>query len=314
MTLHEGVSDVDYTALLEARVRRPQALRSALVDRARRSLVGDDGNLLILAADHTARGMIAVGDDPLAVADRCSLLDRLVRGLAAGADGVLASADILEELAFLGALDGRLAIGTINRGGIIGAQWELDDRVTAYDPEHVVSLGLDGGKVLLRIEDTDPGVARTIETVAAVVTSLADAQVMCLVEPLPYLKDADGRARLDPSTERLAKVVSIASGLGSSSAYTWLKVPAVERMDVVAGATSMPVLMLGGDPGARAAEVFGLWEAAMAQPNVRGLVAGRALLYPQDGDVAAAVGHATSFVHPHGMPGGASGDREGGRA
>ena len=314
MTLHEGVSDVDYTALLEARVRRPQALRTALVDRARRPLVGDDGNLLILAADHTARGMIAVGDDPLAVADRRSLLDRLVRGLAAGADGVLASADILEELAFLGALDGRLAIGTINRGGIIGAQWELDDRVTAYDPEHVVSLGLDGGKVLLRIEDTDPGVARTIETVAAVVTSLADAQVMCLVEPLPYIKDADGRARLDPSTERLAKVVSIASGLGSSSAHTWLKVPAVERMDVVAGATSMPVLMLGGDPGARAAEVFGLWEGAMAQPNVRGLVAGRALLYPQDGDVAAAVGHATSFVHPRPMPGTLSGDREGGRA
>jgi len=314
MTLHEGVSDVDYTALLEARVRRPQALRTALVDRARRPLVGDDGNLLILAADHTARGMIAVGDDPLAVADRRSLLDRLVRGLAAGADGVLASADILEELAFLGALDGRLAIGTINRGGIIGAQWELDDRVTAYDPEHVVSLGLDGGKVLLRVEDTDPGVARTIETVAAVVTSLADAQVMCLVEPLPYLKDADGRARLDPSTERLAKVVSIASGLGSSSAHTWLKVPAVERMDVVAGATSMPVLMLGGDPGARAAEVFGLWEGAMAQPNVRGLVAGRALLYPLGGDVAAAVGHATSFVHPHPMPGIGAGDREGGRA
>ncbi len=313
MTLHEGVSDAGYTALLEARLRRPQALRTALVDRARRPLVGDDGNLLILAADHTARGMIAVGDDPLAVADRRSLLDRLVRGLAAGADGVLASADILEELAFLGALDGRLAIGTINRGGIIGAQWELDDRVTAYDPEHVVSLGLDGGKVLLRIEDTDPGVARTIETVAAVVTSLADAQVMCLVEPLPYLKDADGRARLDPSTERLAKVVSIASGLGSSSAHTWLKVPAVERMDVVAGATSMPVLMLGGDPGARAAEVFGLWEAAMAQPNVRGLVAGRALLYPQDGDVAAAVGHAASFVHPHEMPGSASGDRGGDR-
>lgn len=302
MTSAASVSDAEYSALLDARVRRPQALRSSLVERVRRPLVGDDGNLLILAADHTARGMIAVGDDPLAVADRRSLLDRLVRGLAAGADGVLASADILEELAFLGALDGRLAIGTMNRGGIIGATWELDDRITAYDPEHVVALGLDGGKVLLRIEHTDPGVARTIESVAAVVTSLADAQVMCLVEPLPYLKDVDGRAYLDRSTDRLAKVVSIASGLGSSSAHTWLKIPAVERMDVVAGATSMPILMLGGDPGAQAAQVFGLWEDAMAQPNVRGLVAGRALLYPHDGDVATAVAQAASFVHPDSMP------------
>jgi DhnA family fructose-bisphosphate aldolase class Ia len=309
MSSASGVSDAEYTALLDARVRRPQALRSSLVERARRPLVGDDGNLLVLAADHTARGMIAVGDDPLAVADRRSLLDRLVRGLAAGADGVLASADILEELAFLGALDGRLAIGTINRGGIIGATWELDDRITAYDPEHVVSLGLDGGKVLLRIEHTDPGVARTIEAVAAVVTALADAQVMCLVEPLPYLKDADGRAYLDRSTDRLAKVVSIASGLGSSSAHTWLKIPAVERMDVVAGATSMPILMLGGDPGGQAAQVFGLWEDAMAQPNVRGLVAGRALLYPHDGDVETAVGQAAAFVHPHAAPGDAIGGK-----
>ncbi len=307
MTSASGVLDADYSELLEARVRRPQALRTALVDRARRPLVGDDGNLLILAADHTARGMIAVGDDLLAVADRRSLLDRLVRGLEAGADGVLASADILEELAFLGALEGRLAIGTINRGGVIGATWELDDRITAYDPEHVISLGLDGGKVLLRIEDTDPGVARTIESVAAVVTTLADAEVMCLVEPLPYLKDSDGRAYLDRSTERLVKVVSIASGLGSSSAHTWLKIPAVERMDVVAGATSMPILMLGGDPGTQAAAVFRLWEDAMAQPNVRGLVAGRALLYPQDDDVAAAVGHASAFVHPDSMPGTLSG-------
>lgn len=293
-----GVSDHDYAGILEARLRSPETLRAALVERRRRPLVGDDGNLLVLAADHTARGMIAVGSDPMAVADRRSLLDRLVRGLKAGADGVLASADILEELALLGALDGRLAIGTMNRGGIIGARWELDDRLTAYDADHVVALGLDGGKVLLRIEDTDPGVARTIESVAAVVTALADARVMCLVEPLPYIKDANGRALLDTSTDRLAKVVSIASGLGSSSAFTWLKIPAVTHMAAVAAATTMPILMLGGDPGTQAPQVFAGWSDAMAQPNVRGLVAGRALLYPHDGSVEDAVAAALRFVHP----------------
>lgn len=300
MSTVSGVSDRDYADILEARLRSPETLRAALVERRRRPLLGDDGNLLILAADHTARGMIAVGDDPMAVADRRSLLDRLVRGLESGADGVLASADILEELALLGALDARLAIGTMNRGGIIGARWELDDRLTAYDADHVVELGLDGGKVLLRIEDTDPGVARTIETVAAVVTALADARVMCLVEPLPYIKDAEGRALLDRSTDRLAKVVSIASGLGSSSAYTWLKIPAVKEMSEVAAATTMPILMLGGDPGAQADQVFARWNGAMEQPNVRGLVAGRALLYPHYGSVADAVESAMRFVHPAG--------------
>lgn len=287
-----------YGELIEARLRDPESLRRALRDRRRRDLLGEDGNLLIVAADHTARGMLAVGGDPLAVADRFTLLSNLVAALSLPqVDGVLASADLLEELALLGALEGKLAIGTMNRGGIIGARWELDDRLTAYDSDHVQEFGLDGGKVLLRIEPTDPGVARTLEMVAAITTELSDRRIMCLVEPLPYLKDDAGRARLDTSVEELVRVVAIASGLGSSSAYTWLKIPAVDRMAEVAGATTMPILMLGGDPGDRADAVFGLWRAAMAQPNVRGLVAGRALLYPSHGDVVHAVTAAASIVH-----------------
>jgi DhnA family fructose-bisphosphate aldolase class Ia len=288
-----------YRELIEARVFSPETLQGALVTRRRRSIPGTDGNLLILAADHTARGMLAASGDPLAVADRYTLLDRLVRALAIpGVDGVLASADILEELAWLGALDERLAIGTMNRGGIIGASWEIDDRMTAYDAEHVEACGLDGGKTLLRIDHGDPSVARTIESVAAVTTQLADRRIMAMIEPLPYVKDATGRAVLDPSPEALVKVVAIASGLGASSAYTWLKIPGSDRMSEVAGATTMPVLMLGGDPGADADRTFARWQASMREPNVRGLVAGRALLYPHGEEVEQAVARAASIVHP----------------
>jgi len=287
-----------YRALLEARIFDPESLRRALIERRRRTIPGTDGRLVILAADHTARGMLAVGPEPLAVADRFGLLDRLVRALSVpGVDGVLASADLLEELAWLGALDDRLAIGTMNRGGVIGAAWELDDRMTAYDTDHIEAYGLDGGKTLLRIDDSDPAVARTIEAVAATVTELSDRRLMCVIEPLPYVKDGDGRARLDPSVERLVKVVAVASGLGSSSAYSWLKVPGSDRMAEVAGATTLPILMLGGDPGPDAQAVFGRWEAAMREPNVRGLVAGRALLYPHGEDVEDAVRRAARIVH-----------------
>ena len=300
----------DYAALCEARLFDPASLQRALRDRPRRPLVAApsaagvdasvprDGNLLILAADHTARGMIAVGSDPLAVADRYELLDRLIRGLSVpGVDGVMASADILEELAWLGALDARVAIGTINRGGIKGALWELDDRITAYDPDHIASAGLDGGKVLLRIEFTDPGVARTIEMCGEVVTRLADQGIACMVEPLPYLKDEQGRAFLDTRDEELIRAVAIASGLGSSSAYTWLKIPATDLIEEVAAATTMPILLLGGDPGDRAGAVIAGWERAMRAPNVRGLIPGRALLYPHDGDVEGVVTTAASIVH-----------------
>jgi DhnA family fructose-bisphosphate aldolase class Ia len=296
--MSSGLDRERYGALIEARVFDPASLRSALLERRRRTLAGTDGRLLLLAADHTARGMLAASGDPLAVADRFTLLDRLVLSLAEpGVDGVLASADILEELAWLGALHDRLAIGTMNRGGIIGANWELDDRMTAYDADHVVAYGLDGGKVLLRIDETDAAVARTLESVAAVTTALADRRLMCLVEPLPYLKDDIGRATLDPSVERLIKVVAVASGLGSSSAYTWLKIPASSRMPEVAAATTMPILMLGGDPGADADATFARWTAAMREPNVRGLVAGRALLYPHQGSSVDAVRRAAAIVH-----------------
>lgn len=293
-----GLDRADYNALIEARVFAPKSLQDALVSRTRRSIPGTDGKLMIIAADHTARGMLAVGSDSLAVADRYSLLDRIIRSLQVpGVDGVMASADILEELAFLGALDGQLAIATMNRGGIIGASWELDDRLTAYDADHIAEYGIDGGKVLLRIEDTDAGVANTLEMVASLTTELADREIMCMIEPLPYLKNEAGRAVLDNSHEKLVKVVAIASGLGSSSAYTWLKIPPSERMDEVAGATTLPIVMLGGDPGANWNATFNLWETSMQQPNVRGLVAGRAMLYPTEGSVEEAVARGVQMVH-----------------
>ena len=286
-----------YLELIDARINSPASLQKALKNRARRTVAGKDGKLMLLAADHTARGIIAAGNNPTAIADRYLLLDKLIRGLAvAGVDGVMASADILEELAWLGALEEKVAIGTMNRGGIIGASWELDDRLTAYDAEHIKSMGLDGGKTLLRIDETDPGVARTIEMVAQVTTQLADLELVSMIEPLPYMKNAEGRAILDPSEEKLIKVVSIASGLGSSSAYTWLKIPAPSNPEKVAAATSCPILLLGGDPGSNWEEVFANWEKALTVPNIRGLVPGRTLLYGDDLDVEAAVSRAAKIV------------------
>ena len=292
-----------YRELINARVTDPHSLINALVSRRRRTIAGHDGRLLIIAADHTARGKISIGTDPLAMADRYTLLDRLMRCLAMPeVDGVLASADILEELAWLGGLDGKLALGTINRGGIIGATWELDDRVTAYDVEHIQSMGLDGGKTLIRIDHSDPGVARTIETVARISTELADRHIMSLIEPLPYVKDSNGIPILDTSDEALVKVVAIASGLGASSAYTWLKIPASSRMSDVAGATTLPILMLGGEPGPNPDAQFARWEIAMSEPNVRGLVAGRTLLYPSVGEPEDAVMRASSVIRPNSHP------------
>ncbi|MEU4828893.1 hypothetical protein AB0H37_44245, partial [Actinomadura sp. NPDC023710] len=64
--------------LAEVRAVRPESVAEAARGRVRRaSLLGGSGRLMLLAADHPARGSLAAGGDPWAMADRGELLDRL---------------------------------------------------------------------------------------------------------------------------------------------------------------------------------------------------------------------------------------------
>jgi DhnA family fructose-bisphosphate aldolase class Ia len=105
-----------------------------------------------------------------------------------------------------------------------------------------------------------------------------------------------GRPANDLSADAVIGAIAIASGLGATSAYSWLKIPVVADMQRVSDSFTLPALLLGGDTGERPDEVFALWEAALRLPNVHGLVAGRNLLYPRDHDVAAAVDVAVSLL------------------
>ena len=290
--------DDQWLGLIEARLNSPKAAAKALKKRKRRKMI-TDSQLFIVAADHTARGMLGVGDDQFAMADRRKLLDALMIALEnPQVDGVLGSADVIDELALLGALENKLVFGTMNRGGIMGAKWELDDRMTAYTPQEIASRGLDGGKVLLRLADDDAGTAPTIEACAKAVTQMADLKLPIMVEPLPYTGGNGGPAKYLDDNDKLLRAVSIASGLGSSSAYTWLKVPASSQVERMMAATTLPGLILGGAPGPDPDATYESWERAMKVTNVRGLVVGRALLFPKDGDVAGAIARAARIVRP----------------
>jgi len=160
------------------------------------------------------------------MADRRSLLERLLLALSPeGVDGVVATADVVDDLLLLGALDGKVAIGSMNRGGLAGAVFELDDRFTGYSVSGLGAAGLDGGKMLLRVADDDAGTAETLAACAAAVEELARVKLMALVETFAA-SHAHSSVEVDTDPERRARAIAIASGLGSSSAYTWLKVPA----------------------------------------------------------------------------------------
>ena len=105
----------------------------------------------------------------------------------------------------------------------------------------------------------------------------------------------DGKVRNDLCPDAVIKSIHIGQGLGSTSAYTWMKLPGGRRD----GPGN------GGDDAADAAarrrsrrpdEAFASWEKALGLPSVRGLIVGRTLLYPADDDVSSAVATAVSMV------------------
>ena len=283
--------------ILEVRTQRPETIAEMARQRRRRaSLLGGDDQLFIIAADHPARGALRVGDRAMAMADRAELLERLCVALARpGVDGVLGTADIVEDLLLLGALDDKVVIGSMNRGGLAGTVFEIDDRFTGYDAASIAQMGLDGGKMLLRIDPGDPATAATMQACARAVSELAARGLMAMVEPFISHR-VDGRVRNDLSADAVIRSITVASGLGTTSAYTWLKIPVVDDMERVLAASTLPALLLGGEVSADQDAAFGRWRKALAFPSVRGLVVGRALLFPPDDDVAAAVDTAVGLL------------------
>ena len=283
--------------LIETRARAPEQIAAAAAGRPRRArLTGETGRLMIIAADHTARGILGVGTRPMAMASRFDLLDRLLVALSRpGVDGVLGTADIIEDLLLLGALDGKVAVGSMNRGGLLGSVFEMDDRFTGYTSAGIVAGNLDAGKMLLRIDPDDPATVRTLAACSAAVSELAAARVPVMIEPFMITRDG-GRPRTDLTADAAIRAAAISAGLGTTSAYTWLKLPVVPDMERVAEASTLPALLLGGDPPGDQETMFASWKRALRLPTVRGLVVGRSLLYPPAGDVATAVDTAVGLL------------------
>ncbi|MBT2486569.1 MULTISPECIES: class I fructose-bisphosphate aldolase [unclassified Microbacterium] len=290
------LSEEDFARLRDLRASAPHEVAARLHNRRRRELLGADGKLFIVAADHPARGALGVGADPMAMADRYDLLDRLATALKRpGVDGVLGTPDIIDDLAALGLLDDKIVVGSMNRGGLRGATFEMDDRYGAYTIDELAAVGADFAKTLVRINLDDAGTGPTLQATAEAVTAAAKARLPIMLEPF-LSRWVDGRVVNDLSTDAVITSIAIAAGLGASSAYTWMKLPVVEDMERVMAATTMPTLLLGGDSGADPDETFAAWEDALSLPGVRGLTVGRTLLYPPDGDVASAVDAAAGLV------------------
>jgi DhnA family fructose-bisphosphate aldolase class Ia len=286
-----------FRTILDARIARPEAIAEAAASRVRpASLLNGSGRIMMIAVDHPARGALRAGDRALAMADRVELLDRICLALSRpGVTGMLGTADVLEDLLLLGALDGKVVVGSMNRGGLAGTVFEMDDRFTAYDADSIAAAGYEGGKMLLRIDPDDPSTVATLEACGRAVSELAGHRLMAMVEPFISHR-IEGRIRNELTAEAMIRAMTVSAGLGTTSAYTWLKIPVVEDMERVVAATTLPALVLGGEVSGDQDAAFEGWRKALQLPTVKGLVVGRSLLYPPDDDVVAAVDNAVSLL------------------
>jgi DhnA family fructose-bisphosphate aldolase class Ia len=294
--------------LTEVRVTDPERSLKVAKARRRRQSLTLNGKLNILAADHPARRVTRVGDNPLRMADRHEYMSRILRVMMSeGVDGLLATMDIIEDLLIIhdlmekrgghAFLHDKLLIASFNRGGLLGSSWEIDDPLSGPTAESCAEWGLDGAKILLRLCDAEPDSLKTLLATVKTITELNAVGLPMFLESLPVTKTADGY-KIIKTAEELARTAGAASAMGDSARYLWLKLPYCENYEMVARATTLPILLLGGEPIGDATPFLRELAAGLkAGPNVRGALVGRNILYPGDDDPLAIIESVNGIIH-----------------
>ncbi len=223
-------------------------------------------------------------------------------------DGIVATADILEELLYLSYLerkkggksflDGRVLVGTMNRGGLAGTAFEMDDTFTGMTAKRIAELRLDGGKMMFRLDPADAGSGKTVQACADAINELRKNRLPAFIEALTMEKKPGGGYHTLNNAAMLIRNCGIAAGLGDSSAHVWLKLPYCQDFDKVGMATTLPILLLGGPARESQRETLADFAAGMASsPRVRGAIIGRNLLFPVEGDPLPMCNALTELVH-----------------
>ena len=300
--------DAIYNAITETRVMRPETILRAAVARKRRQKLTRDGRLTILAADHPGRMITRSGDDPLGMSDRQEYLGRILRVVTnPDIDGVMGTTDIIEDLLIVddlvkkgggpSFLDEKVLIGSMNRGGLAGTVFELDDTFTSFSVESIRKLCLDAAKTMFRLEPTNRDSARTMLYNANIISELNRYEIPCFLEIL--FVSSDG-FKIQKSLTEMVKAISVASAMGDSSRNLWLKIPYSEDYPRVVRATTLPLLMLGGESKGDPTGTIGEFVSGMnASGNVRGALVGRNILFPGNDDPLAAALAVNAVVHGH---------------
>lgn len=296
------------TLITEVRIKAGEVVLDEARRRKRRAQLTRDGRLAILATDHPARGVTRIEDDALRMGNRWEYLGRALRVLATpGFDGIMGTPDFIEDLFILNhvirqrggppLLDDKVLVGCMQRGGIADVEGEIDDRFGSYTPQSLERHGMDGGKMMFRVVPDDERSLRTVDYCAQAVTELSQRGLTAFVEPLP-MRRHENKYVADHSVATLIKYIGVAAGFGETSRFTWLKIPHVDGFEQVAAATTLPILMLGGESRGDPKPIIRSFVNGMrAGANVRGVMVGRNVSFPGLMDPGAMAAAVAAVVH-----------------
>ena len=297
-----------FDQITEIRVQHPEIIEREARRRRTRHRLTTDGKLVLVAVDHVGRGVTQIREDQLAMADRYQLLARVRRLLEdEDLDGVLGTGDVIEELLILSYLerrqpggsflDRRVMVGSMNRGGLAGTSFEMDDSFTCMTAERLAELRCDGGKMLYRLDAQDAASGRTIHACAEAINALRRRKLAAFVEPLE-VKRENGNYHTVKDSSALIRQCGIAAALGESSSHVWLKLPYGNDFEGVCRATTLPILLLGGPARESLHDTLkDFAEGLTCSRRVRGAIIGRNLLFPSHGDPLPVCRALTAMAH-----------------
>lgn len=228
---------------------------------------GSGHRVLVLAADHRARGVVTIEGYP-------SYLGALQEALG-HCDALMASAQPLRDLVASGHASGKATYLSLNRTGLAGSSFEADDRLVA-SVEAAARAGCTGVKLMTRVDLQDRATPGALELLGRVLEQAAAAGLEAMVEPLSW---ANGR--LDRSTEGILRAAVVAHDMGAPL----LKVPVpaapegaqrVEATARVVNSVGVPVLLLGGPRRSSRSELLAELADGL-EGGAAGAVVGRAL-------------------------------------
>lgn len=295
-----------FNAITEVRVNNPEVILQEAAARRKRKTLTKDGKLTVLAADHPARMVIKSGDNPIAMSDRQEYLGRVLRiATNPDFDGIMATTDIIEDLFIVNHLvkkgggpsflDDKVMLGSMNRGGLAGTAFEMDDTFTCFSVDSIRLLRLDAAKTMFRLDVTSRESARTMLYNSNIITELNRFEIPCFLEPLFVATEG---YKIQKSLAEMVKIIGVASAMGDSSRNLWLKIPFCGDFPRVVRATTLPLLMLGGESKGDPTGTIGEFAEGMkAGSNVRGALVGRNILFPGKDDPLAAALAVHQVVH-----------------